>query len=152
MAICHGSITDKCLQQECCEAASVSQEVVRGHFVTKLQNRKHANPIVNYNISLRSVKSKTGKKIWFQKLTGANKSFGAAPFVQTVQQPESFNLHELNRERHDVIVLDNVHDQKFVLDSRAALQANNDIHTLAESKTGIYFYCPLSQQLQAPFF
>ena len=79
------------------------------------------------------------------KLTGANKSLGAAPFVQTVQQPESFNLHELNRERHDVIVLDNVHhDQKFVLDSRAALQANNDIHTLAESKTGIYFYCPLS--------
>ena len=29
---------------------------------------------------------------------------------------------------------------KFVLDSRALFQANNDMHTLGESKTGIYSY------------
>ena len=50
------------------------------------------------------------------------------------------NLREFSRESHDVIVLDNINDQKFVLDNRAVLQANNDIHTLAESKTGIYSY------------
>ena len=68
------------------------------------------------------------------KLKGANKSLGTAPFVQTVQQPESFNLHELNWERHDVIVLDNVHDQKFVLDSRAALQANTSTPWLSQRR------------------
>ena len=62
------------------------------------------------------------------------KWLGKAPFVQTVQQSESLNLREFDREKHDVIVLDSVNDQKFVLDSRDALQANNDIHTLAESK------------------
>lgn len=63
--------------------------------------------------------------------------------MQTVQQAESLDLRDFDREFHDLILLDNVNDQKFVLDNRATLQANNDIHTLAESKTGIYSYSVL---------
>ena len=37
-------------------------------------------------------------------------------------------------------VFDNVNDQRFILDNRATLQANNDIHTLGESKTSRYSY------------
>ena len=68
------------------------------------------------------------------------RSLGKSPFVQTVQNATSLDLRDYSAERHDVIVLDNINDQQFVLDNRAVLQSNNDIHTLAESKTGIYSY------------
>ena len=35
---------------------------------------------------------------------------------------------------------DNVNDMQFVLDYRALFQANNDIHTLGDSKKGCYSY------------
>ena len=38
------------------------------------------------------------------------------------------------------MVFDNVNDQSFVLNFRALFQANNDVHTLGESKTGMYSY------------
>ena len=53
---------------------------------------------------------------------------------------DALDLREYSCEKHDIIVLDNINDQKFVLDNRAVLQANNDIHTLGESRTGIYSY------------
>ena len=68
------------------------------------------------------------------------RSIGKCPFVQTVQNADALDLREYSSEKHDVIVLDNLNDQQFVLDNRAVLQANNDIHTFAESKTGIYSY------------
>ena len=37
-------------------------------------------------------------------------------------------------------VFDNVNDMQFVLDYRAMFQANNDVHTLGESKTRMYSY------------
>ena len=41
---------------------------------------------------------------------------------------------------HNYIVFDNVNDMSFVLDYRALFQANNDVHTLGDSKTGMYSY------------
>ena len=81
--------------------------------------------------------------LWGASCTGKSslaKFLGKSPFVQTVQNADSLDLREYSAEKHDIIVLDNINDQKFVLDNRAVLQANNDIHTLAESKTGIYSY------------
>ena len=46
----------------------------------------------------------------------------------------------VNNDVHGYIVFDNVNDQAFILSQRALLQANNDVHTLADSKTGIYAY------------
>ena len=68
------------------------------------------------------------------------RSLGKNPFVQTVQQAGSLDFRGYSSERNDIIVLDNVNDMKIVLHNRAVLQANNEIHTLAESKTGIYSY------------
>ena len=38
------------------------------------------------------------------------------------------------------VVFDNVNHMKFILAQRALFQANNDVHTLADSRTGIYSY------------
>ena len=62
------------------------------------------------------------------------------PFVQTVQSAESPGLRNYDADFHSYIVFDNVNDAQFVLDQRALFQANNDVHTLGESKTGMYSY------------
>ena len=62
------------------------------------------------------------------------------PYVQTVQNAETAALKGFDPENHGYIVFDNVNNMKFILDQRALFQANNDIHTLGESKTGIYSY------------
>ncbi len=67
------------------------------------------------------------------------KSLGRA-FVQTVQNAGAPDLRGHDAAQHDLIVFDNINDQQFVLDQRALFQANNDVHTLGESRTGIYAY------------
>ena len=62
------------------------------------------------------------------------------PFVQTVQSAEAPDLKQYNREEHGYIVFDNVNHMDFVLNERALFQANNDLHTLAGSRTGMYAY------------
>ena len=62
------------------------------------------------------------------------------PFVQTVQTAVAPDLRAYDAEFHSYIVFDNVNDMRFVMDYRALFQANNDIHTLGESKTGMYSY------------
>ena len=42
--------------------------------------------------------------------------------------------------KHSYLLFDNVNDMSFVLNSRALFQANNDVHTLGDSKTRIYSY------------
>ena len=68
------------------------------------------------------------------------KSLGRRPFVQTVQSAAAPDLKAFSRETHDYILFDNVNDMDFVLSSRALFQANVDIHTLGESRTGMYAY------------
>ena len=60
--------------------------------------------------------------------------------MQTVQDATSPDLRTFRREDHDLIIFDNVNDMSFVLDNRALMQANNDVHTLGESRTGVYSY------------
>ena len=37
-------------------------------------------------------------------------------------------------------IFDNVNEMSFLLEHRALFQANNDLHILGESKTGMYSY------------
>jgi hypothetical protein len=41
---------------------------------------------------------------------------------------------------HGMIIFDNVNDDSFVLNWRAMMQANNDVHVLGSSATGMYAY------------
>lgn len=82
--------------------------------------------------------SQTGKSTLAKSL-GEQFNFGK-PFIQTVQSAERPDLREFDQQQHGYIVFDNVNNQKFILENRATLQANNDIHTLGESKTGMYSY------------
>lgn len=83
--------------------------------------------------------SRTGKSTLARGL-GVAMNIGSTPFVQTVQSAITPDLRNYKPEVHDYIVFDNVNDMKFILDYRALFQANNDIHTLGDSKTGIYSY------------
>ena len=65
---------------------------------------------------------------------------GGTPFVQTVQSATAPDLRSYDADVHPYIVFDNVNDMKFILDFRALFQANNDLHTLGESRTGCYVY------------
>ena len=71
------------------------------------------------------------------------------PFVQTVQSAEAPDLKAYSPEEHGYILFDNVNHMDFILNERALFQANNDLHTLGASRTGIYSYsvwlfrCPL---------
>ena len=86
---------------------------------------------------LRGV-SRSGKSTLAKSL-GAELDWGL-PFVQTVQSATAADLKSFSHGLHGYIVFDNVNHQDFVLTQRALFQANNDLHTLADSKTGIYAY------------
>ena len=60
------------------------------------------------------------------------------PFVQTVQSAEAPDLKAYRPEEHGQILFDNVNHMDFILNERALFQANNDLHTLGASRTGIY--------------
>ena len=83
--------------------------------------------------------SRTGKSTLARSLATELEVSGL-PFVQTVQSAESPDLRNYDADFHSYIVFDNVNDAQFVLDQRALFQANNDVHTLGESKTGMYSY------------
>ena len=68
------------------------------------------------------------------------KSLGPNPYVQTVQNAEAPDLKGFKHGVHTYILFDNVNDMQFVLDARALFQANNDFHTLGDSRTGMYAY------------
>ena len=68
------------------------------------------------------------------------RSIGGTPFIQTVQSAASPDLRGYDPSLHSYIVFDNVNDMSFVLNYKALLQANNDVHTLGDSKTGMYSY------------
>ena len=82
--------------------------------------------------------SRTGKSTLARSL-GEVFSLGA-PFVQTVQSALSPDLRTYDPSLHGYIVYDNVNNMDFILDYRAMFQANNDVHTLGDSKTGMYSY------------
>ena len=72
---------------------------------------------------------------------GLGEEFGwKPPFVQTVQNAEAADLREYNEDDYGYILFDNVNDMEFILSQRALFQSNNDIHTLGQSKTGMYSY------------
>ena len=82
--------------------------------------------------------SRTGKSTLAKSL---GQLFGlGAPYIQTVQGAPTPDLKDYDRERHGYILFDNVNDMQFVLDHRALVQANNSLHTLGVSQTGMYAY------------
>ena len=58
----------------------------------------------------------------------------------TLQSATDLDLRNYDPDFHSYFLFDNVNDMKFVLDQRALFQSNNDVHTLGESKTGMYSY------------
>ena len=60
--------------------------------------------------------------------------------MQTVQDAASPDLRDYDWTYHGMIVFDNVNDMDFVMKFRALLQANNDVHVLGSSATGMYSY------------
>ena len=57
-----------------------------------------------------------------------------------MQDDSSADLRSYCRTRHGYIVFDNVNSMQFVLSQRALMQSNSDVHSLGQSKTGIYRY------------
>ena len=72
--------------------------------------------------------------------TSFAKSLFRRPFLVTVQGQRSLDLRGFEYGSHDALILDNLNSFQIVLDQRAVLQANNDVHKLGESTTGIYSY------------
>ena len=68
------------------------------------------------------------------------KSLFPRPFVQTVQDAATPDLRDYDWTYHGMIVFDNVNNMDFVMKFRALLQANNDVHVLGTSATGVYSY------------
>ena len=64
----------------------------------------------------------------------------ADPLFKLCRVPPRLNLRSYDPQLHDYIVFGNVNDMRFVLDYRALFQANTDLHTLGESRTGMYSY------------
>ena len=50
------------------------------------------------------------------------------------------DLRAYDAAQHSFIVFDNVNNTAFTLDHRAMFQSNNDVHSLGDSKTGMYKY------------
>jgi len=85
---------------------------------------------------LRGV-SRSGKSTLAKAL---GRIFGLGlPYVQTVQDAEAPDMKTWS-DSFGYVVFDNVNHMKFILAQRALFQANNDVHTLADSRTGIYSY------------
>ena len=61
-------------------------------------------------------------------------------FTQTVQDAPAPDLAKYDAQKHGYLLFDNVNSHTFILDSRALLQANSDVHTLGVSRTFMYSY------------
>ena len=88
---------------------------------------------------LRGV-SRSGKSTIAEALGDAHLCGFGKPFVQTVQDAAAPDLRGFLDGDYGYVVFDNVNDQDFVMSQRALFQASNRLHTLGDSKTGIYSY------------
>jgi len=68
------------------------------------------------------------------------KSLFPNAFVQTVQSADAPDLRGFDYTHHKMVVFDNVNSSDFILNYRALTQANNDMHVLRQSSTGMYAY------------
>jgi len=94
---------------------------------------QYQSMLPRYKLLVMMGASRTGKST-------LARSLGGTPFTQTVQSALSPDLRGYDPSVHSYIIFDNVNNMEFVLDHRALFQANNDMHTLGESKTGMYSY------------
>ena len=79
---------------------------------------------------------RTGKGTLARSL-GQFFQLGGGPFIQTVQSELSPDIRTYSPDVHKYIIFDSINDKQFVLDCRAMFQANNDVHTLGDSTTGM---------------
>ena len=99
---------------------------------------QYKHDAMRYKFLVLRAKSRCGKSTLAQAI---GDEFGfKEPFVQTVQDAPSPDLHGLDITKQGYIVFDNVNNMDFILSERALFQSNNDIHTLGVSRTGCYSY------------
>ena len=101
-------------------------------------SKQYSTDAMRYNFLVLRGVSRSGKSS-LAKAVGKLLGLGL-PFIQTVQSAAAADLKNFSNDTHGYIVFDNVNHHDIVLSQRALFQANNDIHTLADSKTGIYAY------------
>ena len=107
------------------------------HALAPWRAQYHADAM-RYKFLVLRGGSRTGKSTLAK---GLGNIFGlGCCFVQTVQNAVAPDLKQFSNDEHGYILFDNVNDMEFVLSQRALFQANNDLHTLGDSKTGIYAY------------
>ena len=99
----------------------------------QLWKEKYTSADFRYKFLVLRGDSRSGK-------TTLAKSLFPNPFVQTVQNSTVPELRGFDWTYHRMIVFDNVNDDSFVLNWRALMQANNDMHVLGSSSTGMYAY------------
>ena len=101
-----------------------------------LWQKQYAETLERFKFLVIQGASQTGKSTLARTLGGP----GGTPFGQTVQSAVSPDLKAYDPNFHSYLVFDNVNSMPFVMDHRAMSQAKNDIHTLGESRTGMYSY------------
>ena len=95
--------------------------------------------------------SQRWQKAWVTCLGGAGHLFRRCKARRSDRKlsKQAPDLKAYSPEEHGYILFDNVNHMDFILNERALFQANNDLHTLGASRTGIYSYsvwlfrCPL---------
>ncbi|CAL1169740.1 unnamed protein product [Cladocopium goreaui] len=136
-------------QRQVADALALLMRPFRPEVLSRLQPwvSQYQSVQLRYKFLVLRGGSQTGKSTLAKSL---GHLFGwRRPFVQTVQSAEAPDLKAYSPEEHGYILFDNVNHMDFILNERALFQANNDLHTLGASRTGIYSYsvwlfrCPL---------
>ncbi|CAL1165151.1 unnamed protein product [Cladocopium goreaui] len=136
-------------QRQVADALAMLMRPFRPEVLSRLQPwvSQYQSVQLRYKFLVLRGGSQTGKSTLAKSL---GHLFGSRrPFVQTVQSAEAPDLKAYSPEEHGYILFDNVNHMDFILHESALFQANNDLHTLGASRTGIYSYsvwlfrCPL---------
>ena len=100
---------------------------------------QYSMPLLRYKFLVLRAGSRCGKSTLAKSLH-QELAWLKPPYIQTVQDDVSADLRGFNRRKHGFLVFDNINNMSFILSQRALFQSNGDVHTLGQSKTGVYSY------------
>ncbi|CAJ1415011.1 unnamed protein product [Effrenium voratum] len=100
---------------------------------------QYSMPLLRYKFLVLRAGSRCGKSTLAKSLH-QELAWLKPPYIQSVQDDVSADLRGFNRRKHGFLVFDNINNMSFILSQRALFQSNGDVHTLGQSKTGVYSY------------